>query len=461
MAITKANLRTRVRDKIRDWYLNQDAINMAAGINSAATYVVLDDATKFRANDFVDIDDETLKVTAVSSNSATIQRAQRGSTAAAHTDNTLVTAIDEWTKREIDDAIESAFEQFHPDLYVEYVSNFKGQANRRTIDACNSATFTQSADASAPVLDTTNQKVGSGCLDLATTYSAGYGTYERTLASTFDGSGYDYLNMWFYVKDLINSSDDPIFDDNALELRVGNHSAAYKYLAIGKDELSAGNWNLIVGNLQDFASSGTVDMTALDYFMLKINAKENLAAGDIKMDEWFMTTYPTTTYKLDYRLPSNVYRVNRLFLYENENSNRYAEVTNWNVNNGVLSLNEEVLLKSQVGTLFDVSSGSSANYPMKIVGNKRLAVPTADTTTIDLDEPKSEIIVLQAAVTLFDSMFASRARFDQYSAKLNAQDQSILSIQRLSNAYRDRVQELLQRYAQSPGASVIDWDDNY
>jgi hypothetical protein len=434
---------------------------MAAGINSASTYVVVDDGTKFRANDLVDIEDETVKITAMSTNSATIQRGQRGTTVASHADNITVSALDEWNKREIDSAIESAFEQFHPDIYTEYKGNFKGQANRRTVDLCNSAMFLQSADASAPVLNTTNQKIGSGCLDLGLTYSAGYGTYERTLASTFDGSDYDYLNMWFYVKDLINTSDNSIFEDDALELRVGNHSAAYKYKTVGKDDLVADSWNLLVNNLQDFSSSGTVDMSALDYFMLKINAKESITSGDIRMDEWFMTTYPITTSKLDYRLPSNVYRVNRVFLYENENSNRYGEITNWSVDNNILSLDEEVLLKSQVGTFFDAVSGSSANYPMKIVGNKKLTVPTADTTTIDLDDAKAEIIILQAAITLFDGMFSDRAKFDQYSVKLNAQDQSILSIQRLQNSYQQRVQELLQRYAQSPGATVMDDDDNY
>ena len=41
------------------------------------------------------------------------------------------------------------------------------------------------------------------------------------------------------------------------------------------------------------------------------------------------------------------------------------------------------------------------------------------------------------------------------------ESRAVASIQRMVNQYRIRVQELLERYAQSPGSSEFDWSDNF
>ncbi len=74
-------------------YGTQDAINMGAGLAVGATTMTVDDGTKFKANDYVQVEAEIMLVTAVSVNDLTVVRGQFGTTDAAHADDTKVYQI--------------------------------------------------------------------------------------------------------------------------------------------------------------------------------------------------------------------------------------------------------------------------------------------------------------------------------------------------------------------------------
>ena len=57
------------------------------GISRESTKITIDDASRFAANDLAKIDDEIVKVSSISSNTLTVERAQEGTTAVDHYDN--------------------------------------------------------------------------------------------------------------------------------------------------------------------------------------------------------------------------------------------------------------------------------------------------------------------------------------------------------------------------------------
>jgi len=459
MALTKAILRRRVRNKIKAWYEEQDAINDGTGISSSDTSVVVDDGTKFNKGDLIDVESETMLITNVSTNTLTVIRGHQGTTAATHADDTIVYRVNYWSQAEINEAIESAFEELHDQIYNEYKNDFKGQSNRRQIDDCDTANWAEANDAIAETVDTANQQEGSGCLNLGATYSAGYATYSKAITS-FDITNYEYLCFWFYVKEKLDTSDNPYLAENAIEIKLGNDSSNYETLTVGRDELSAGSWNLLVLNLQDVTTTGTLVKTAIDYLAIKINVAQTITLGDIKIDEIFLTTYPITTNKLEYRLPTGVFWVNEIRIFESEDSINYARLDAWKQDGNYLILNKEAVLRTKEGTLFN-SVGTTSHYPLQILGNKKLTVPTSDSTTIDLDETKGQLIVLGASIQLIENMFAEKIRFDKYSTKVERQGGSVLDLVRTENQIRSRYNELKQLYMQSPGGTAFNWDNNY
>lgn len=459
MAVTKAQLRTRVRNKIRDWYLNEDAINMGSGMNTTTTTMTVDDGTKFNVGDLVDVEDECMKITAISTNDLTVVRAYKDTTAATHADDTVVYIIDTWSKSEINLAIEEAFRGLQPYLYEEYVGNFRGGTNRHTLDNCNTADYTEADDATAETLNTTDQKEGSGCLNLGLTHSAGYGSYSKTITS-FDSTNYEYLCMWVYMGAKLDSTNNPYLSEDAIEVKVGNDASNYASIMVGRDELNENDWTLLVLNLQDFSDTGTYDKTATDYLEVKFYSEQTVAAGQLKMDEIFMTTYPVTTNKMKYRLPTDVYRVNKMRFYPDTDTTDYYEYTDYYQDGDNFVLNSQIYLKIKAGNLFDLVA-ESANYPVQLFGNKRYTVPTTDSTTINIQDEEAEIIVLYCAVELIENLFSERIRFNKYSSRTNRENSSLLDLTRTQRAYKQRYAELLSQHEKSPGASIWHWGDNY
>lgn len=84
-----------------------DALNEPSDIDASQTTITVDDGSKFPSigNFLILIDSEIMRVTAVSGNDFTVQRAQEGTTGATHLDDAAVTTV------------------FTPELMDNYVSN--------------------------------------------------------------------------------------------------------------------------------------------------------------------------------------------------------------------------------------------------------------------------------------------------------------------------------------------------
>ena len=68
-------------------------INDGSNIAVGATSITVDDASGLTVNDIIQIDDEQIKITTITSNVLTVERGQNGTTAAAHDDDDAVSLV--------------------------------------------------------------------------------------------------------------------------------------------------------------------------------------------------------------------------------------------------------------------------------------------------------------------------------------------------------------------------------
>lgn len=444
MAITRSVLRTKIRNKLKDWWIDQDT-NSAYLSAAALTLTATTSGSKFHEGDIIECADETMKVTSVSSNNVTVIRGYKGTTAANHSASTALYIVDNYTSDEINYAIQDAFKALHPYISEPYVDDIQKSGNRITLDECDATTgWSQGGDGSAAVLDTNNEKVGSGCLDLGATYSSGSATYTKTITS-IDASTANYLNFWVYVEDKMDSSDDYYYDrKNFLTIRLGNDSSNYVSKVVSLDEIKEGEWTLVSINIQDMTETGTWDETATDYLYLAFADLKSITSGDLRIDEFYLTTYPMSTWKLKYRLPKNVFRICNVRIYDAEDSDNYVEENRWYTHGDYIVFRREL----------------EENKPMQLIGDKFLTIPSSDSTTIDLDERREEVVVLYSAIALFDNMTSERVRFTRYSNKLNKTDMSLLDVIRSINHLRSRYNELINQWETAGGAVEMDYKND-
>lgn len=457
--MTRAGLRNKIRDKLNDWWINQDSLNHGGTLNATDTSFTASDGSKFHEGDLIEIDTEVMKVTGVSTNTITVIRGYKGSTAATHADTTAIYIVNEWTSVEYNDAITEAFNRLHPYIFNEFVGDIRGYNNKWVLDDCDTADWTEGGDASAETLNTTDYKEGTACLNLGATYSTGSATYTKTVTS-MNATNYEYLNLWIYIEAKTDSSDDYYYDQNQFCIvRLGNDASNYGSISVRLDEMNDTGWTLLNLPITEFTTTGTWDKTATDYVYIDFKVLKNITVGDLRMDEWKLTKYPITTNKLAYKLPENVFRVNEVRLYDDEDSNNFYKDLRWDIQGDYLVFRTEVG-EAQWSTGVRTASRKQRsvfafpdNKPMQIFGDKALAVPTADTDTIDLDDREEETVILGATVYMFERMIAERSRFTQYSAKLNKEDMSVLDVIRGMNSFRDRYLELIDQF-EDPGKPV-------
>lgn len=453
-----------------------EAPRVASYINEGATFSLSDttltvvDGTQFAANDIIRIDEEKLKVTAVNTNNLTVTRAQEntvatshldsapvhivddivvvraymGSTAAAHNNDTAISIVNRYPTIVFEDGVKEGIKLLYPHIYIDHVSNLTGLTNRRTVDDCDTANWTQAGDAAAETTDTSDKQEGTASLKLGATYSAGTATYSNTPTS-FDASSYEYLNVWIYVEELKDSNEDWYLDRNALQLRIGSDSANYKYINIGRDQLREGKWTLISENLQDFSDQGTPVMTAVDYIAVVLNDLKDIAAGDIKMDEWFLTTYPVSTNKVKYRLPTGVFGVTEVRLMESDDLNNHTKLTNWKTG-------------AEDNYLVFTTVPPSEAKPMWITAKKEQNVPSSNTTALSLDDRYEPLIELYACLYALGNALGERTDYTNYSGKLAQKDSTVLDIIRTKRDLSVDYERMLTRLEKGYGGIELNQD---
>lgn len=430
MAVTRSDLRTKIRDKLHDWWVSQDSIS--AYLSAATTTGTVTTGTEYHEGDTVEMENEVLRITNISSNTLTFIRGYKGTTAAAHSSGTTTYIINSFSTREYNDAISEAFRGTFPYISEPYVGDIRNYKSRWRLDTCDStAGWTASSDATTIATDTSDYKEGTASLKLGAAYSAGLASYAKNITS-MDATDFEYLNFWIYIDNKLDTADATYYNvNNFAEVRIGNDVGNYGYINLRIDEVEDNDWTLLNLNLQDFSSSGTWDKTATDYIQLIINDSQSITSGDILMDEWYLSKYPVTTNKLKYRLPTNVFKVSSVDFFADKDSSIFYTENRWMIKDNYL--------------IFDKLDFED-NLPIRVTGDKMLVIPSSDSTTIDLNDRKEELVILYATNYLFERLMAEKTRFTRFSSKLNKEEGSVIDVVRSLNHYRSRYYELLSQF---------------
>jgi len=448
----------------------------------ATAFSMAANSADFNANDIIKMDAEYMKVAKVSAigdDNIVVTRGQRGVDAAAHNQtapvflvdvvrggrgelgtsasahavSASVNIIDRWADYEVREAVKTAIRGLYPDIYRDYVGkvNFKNENNFKILDDCDVVTdWAEADDADAVAVNTNDQAEGTACLDLGATHSTGAGNYSKTASATFDATNCNYLNIYFSLKNHIDTNKNYYFSQNALTIRWGNSDAIYYEWTVQRQDIADGDkLNRIVLAIADAKETGSVDITAMDYMYIGLGVLQDITSGDIKMDAWIATNFPYTSRgRKKFRLPKGVFGVNDVRLLVDEFGQTYEDTAYWHVEGDY----EEMYL------VFDVEPPS--DRPIEIYGRQLYLVPSTNTTSIsgEVDHIK-ELIVLDASIKLIDDLVAQKARYDKYISKIERSGSGVLDVYRSRAALVEAYDKLYQSFARPIGATDLDWTD--
>lgn len=453
-------------------YLNHGTTTVSA-VYASATAIKAGTSSLFTAGSFFKMDAEEFKISKVSAigtknlkvvrgvrgtsavahdnnvaiqnmRSVFVRRAYQGSTAAYHASAAVGYVVDGWSRWEILEALKRSMESLYKEVSNDFIGQTRGQTNKKIVDDMDTAaSWTASAQGTSPALDTSDKKEGTASIKIGAT-GVGSGTYSAA-PSSFDMTGYDYLNVWIYLKDRFDSSENAYVGENALSIRLGNDATNYYSWNVGRDALLEGAWTLVSLPIAEAATTGTVVLTAIDYAVVTINASQAITSGDMKMDAMWLSTFPyTTDVNLRYRLPTGIALVNEIRILRDEASvSDYWDCRDYKVEGKYL--------------LFPAISSSWRNCPIQVIGQKAFTVPSAVTTALDIDDEIEELLIVATLIKCYESKIAEVVRSDKLSAKF--QETNVLYLDREKRRLNDRYDELLPK-ARKAITAKASWFDH-
>lgn len=141
MAVTLQELINRTRDYLADWEY-EDRLNAIIN-NSQTTLVVTHDGSRFASGDIIQIESEMMYVQSVSTNTLTVRRGWRRTTAASHSSGVTVLRNTNWTDDQLKRWVNDSFGDMYPKMYVRQTSSLTGSST--TYDYSLPADLTESA----------------------------------------------------------------------------------------------------------------------------------------------------------------------------------------------------------------------------------------------------------------------------------------------------------------------------
>ncbi|KKM72877.1 hypothetical protein LCGC14_1416120 [marine sediment metagenome] len=154
--------------------------------------------------------------------------------------------------------------------------------NILAVDSCDIADFDQSTDAIGDALAGSLSNDGGSSISMGKSGTTeAFVTYSKASTSR-DGTG-RRLKVAVFIRDI-----QQLVHGNAMEVRIGSASDAYYTKSFRRAELRNG-LNEVNILLTDMGTSGTPDISALDYIFIEFNVPttaDTITAGDIKMDNW-------------------------------------------------------------------------------------------------------------------------------------------------------------------------------
>lgn len=452
-----------------------DYMSHASDIIATTTAISVDTSGNFVANDFFRIDNEYLKVSKVSAiggsnlkvlrgergteavghykkaaiymkNKARIRRGFLGSSASAHAVSAAIYLADGWTDYELRENIKEGIRQLRPFFYRDWIGRVKGVGNLHQLDDMDATTgWTAFVSGQAVAVDTSDKVEGDASFKMGSK-GATTGAYRKAITS-FDFTDYEYLNAYIKLAAIEDTDDDPYFDEEAITIRLGSASAtSYYQWKLHRNELMQGAWYPITLHRSQASAIGTVTDTAVNNLSFRINAAQAITAGDVKVDNVFVSKYPLTTNKRQYPLPRNVFGINEVVFTSSDGTQKQL-ATAWRVEGEA----------SQKTLVFDYDPPQG--YYMELKGQELVKIPSDNTTEIGLDDTEEEAIVLKAANLSLDSLMNDKLRFDRYSSKLETQRTGVLDIYRAKTQIEQDLNGLINRFGKPLGGTDLDWTD--
>ena len=174
--------------------------------------------------------------------------------------------------------------------------------NVEVVDDCETADWSESADATADSLNSSSYVEGSNSLNLGKsgTSSTSFSYNKATTSVDFSGKT---LFLFLYVTSL----SDLASSGTAVRVKFGSDSSNFYYNDFSVSDLSTG-WNALWVAQSSASVTGSPVVSACDYSEIEFfvdDASDTVASGDLRMDYWhvadstdfaeeFTTGYPTS-----------------------------------------------------------------------------------------------------------------------------------------------------------------------
>ncbi len=209
------------------------------------------------------------------------------------------------------------------------------------LDNCETADWTESAQATNEVVNNADFIEGNASLDLGKSGSAtSVASYSKTLGSTFDGAN-KHLDVYQFHKDITD-----LKLSGAVVLHIGSDSGNYFRLILDRADLN-NNWDNYDGHISELPTTGSPDIANLDYLEIRLNTINNaklITSGDIKMDWWrLMRYFETGTWQTVIDLGQQPEAVGAVTLVKTEGYDSVLVVEMWASETGKFS-GEEMYL---------------------------------------------------------------------------------------------------------------------
>jgi len=160
--------------------------------------------------------------------------------------------------------------------------------NLVTVDDCEVADWTESADATAEVLDPTDYRQGDNSLDLGKSgIASDTASYEKVLGAIVDGSDAN-MHLWVKIED--STALGKIYSIDITYGSGGDATNSYSY-SVRNTYLVEGWQRIDIDRTSSgLSQAGFPSISAINFLKIDIvtnNSSDTLASGDVKMDFWF------------------------------------------------------------------------------------------------------------------------------------------------------------------------------
>ena len=120
-----------VRDHLEDWEYED---RLSSTLTDSATTATVPNGMKYAAGNIIQIDSEYIEVTAVNTNTLTIRRGWRESSATAHSTGAAMLRGAGWSDDLIEDWVNESFAIMYPYLYIRQTTTLTGSSTDLSYD---------------------------------------------------------------------------------------------------------------------------------------------------------------------------------------------------------------------------------------------------------------------------------------------------------------------------------------